>query len=110
MNIGRYLAKDLGVTTKLSRRFGNGWSVGAYATFTDVPFDKFGEGSFDKAVFVKIPIDWFFGTSIKSKRRFDIRPITRDGGAMLSSSKTIYNFIKDSNYSEIKREYGRFFK
>jgi hypothetical protein len=110
INLGRYLAKDLGVTTKLSRRFGNGWSVGAYATFTDVPFDTFGEGSFDKAVFVKIPLDWFIGTPSKSKARFDIRPITRDGGAMLGSSKTIFNSIKNSSYSEIKREYGRFFK
>ena len=24
MNIGKYLAKDLGITTKISRRFGNG--------------------------------------------------------------------------------------
>ena len=39
-------------------KFGSGWEVGGYATLTDVPFDTFGEGSFDKAIYVSIPIDW----------------------------------------------------
>ena len=47
INLGRYLAGDWGATTKISRQFGNGWEVGAYATLTDVPFETFGEGSFD---------------------------------------------------------------
>jgi hypothetical protein len=110
MNIGKYLAKDLGITTKISRRFGNGWSVGAYASLTDVPFDTFGEGSFDKGFYLMIPIDWIIGSPTKVKRRINIRPITRDGGAILGSSKTIYNFIKGSNQSELIREYGRFLK
>ena len=110
MNIGKYLAKDYGVTTKLSRRFGNGWSVGAYATFTDVPSDTYGEGSFDKGFYLKIPSDWIFGRPVNSSRRVDIRPITRDGGAILNSSKTIYNYIRRFSQSEVKREYGRFLK
>ena len=110
MNIGRYLAKDFGVTTKLSRRFGNGWSVGAYATLTDVPFDTFGEGSFDKGFYLNVPMDWIIGIPTKARRNINIRPITRDGGAILASSKTIYNSIKESNQSELKREYGRFLK
>ena len=48
INAGRYLAGDWGITTNLSRRFGSGWVVGGYATFTDVPFAEFGEGSFVK--------------------------------------------------------------
>ena len=110
MNIGKYLAKDYGVTTKISRRFGNGWSVGAYATFTDVSFDTYGEGSFDKGFYLNIPSDWIFGRPVNSSRRIDIRPITRDGGAILNSSKTIYNYIRRFSQSEVKREYGRFLK
>ena len=49
VNAGRYLAGDWGTTTTISRKFGGGWEVGGYATFTDVPFDTFGEGSFDKS-------------------------------------------------------------
>ena len=32
-------------------RFRNGAEMGAYASFTDVSFDEYGEGSFDKGVF-----------------------------------------------------------
>jgi hypothetical protein len=110
MNIGKYLAKDFGITTKISRRFGNGWSVGAYASLTDLPFSTFGEGSFDKGFYLTIPMDWIIGSPTKAKRSIYIRPITRDGGAILGSSKTIYNFIKESNESELNREYGRFLK
>ena len=62
VNIGRYLAGDWGATTTISRKFGNGWEVGGYATFTDVPFETFGEGSFDKAIYVSIPIDWIISS------------------------------------------------
>ena len=41
-NAGRYLAGDWGATTTVSRKFGGGWEVGGYATFTDVPFSQFG--------------------------------------------------------------------
>ena len=108
--MGRYLAKDWGITTKISRRFGNGWSVGGYATFTNVSFDKFGEGSFDKGFYLTIPLDWVNGSPTKSDRQVNIRPIVRDGGVVLSSSKTLYNMIRDAQYSEIKREYGRVWK
>ena len=68
--VGRYLAKDWGVTTTISRQFSNGWEVGGHATFTDVPFEKFGEGSFDKGVYVTIPIDWIIGSPDQSRRGF----------------------------------------
>lgn len=110
MNLGRYLAGDWGVTTKISRVFGNGWEVGGYATFTDVPFEKFGEGSFDKAIYVNIPIDWIIGKPNQSKRTLAIRPITRDGGAQLSSSRSIYKYIRNYQSIQFKRERGRLWK
>ena len=63
--------------------------VGGYATLTDVPFDTFGEGSFDKAIFVSIPLDWITSTPMKAKRSLTLRPITRDGGANLASARLI---------------------
>ena len=109
-NVGKFLAKDWGVTTKISRVFSNGWAVGAYATFTDVPFKKFGEGSFDKAIFITLPMDWMIGKPSKQRRDLVIRPITRDGGAHLGSAKTLYNGIKQLQKSEIRRGYGRTWK
>ena len=74
INAGRYLAGDWGATTRLSRQFANGWEVGGYATLTDVPFEDFGEGSFDKGIYVKIPMDWLTGDPDRSRRYFEIRP------------------------------------
>ena len=60
------LAGDWGATTTISRKFGSGWEVGGYITLTDVPFDTFGEGSFDKAIYVSAPIDWFISSPSRS--------------------------------------------
>src|SRR6476661_5445295 len=37
---GRYLAGDWGGTVAVQRTFANGWSLGAYATKTDVTSDE----------------------------------------------------------------------
>lgn len=110
INAGRYLAKDWGITTIISRKFGTGWEVGGYATFTDVPFATFGEGSFDKAIYVSMPIDWILSTPNRAKRRLTLRPITRDGGANLRSSRKLYRYIEDLQPAQIKREIGRLWK
>ncbi|MGB2409346.1 MAG: YjbH domain-containing protein, partial [Paracoccaceae bacterium] len=110
VNAGRYLAGDWGATTKLSRRFANGWEVGAYATLTDVPFDVFGEGSFDKGIYVEIPMDWLTGNPSMSKRNFTIRPITRDGGARLATGRQLYKMVRDAQDTQIGREVGRIWK
>ena len=64
---GRYLAGDYGSTLSVMRNFNNGWEIGAYATITDVPFHKFGEGSFDKGIIISGPLNWFTGKKSKNK-------------------------------------------
>lgn len=110
VNAGRYLAGDWGATTTISRKFGSGWEVGGYATLTDVPFVTFGEGSFDKAIYFTIPIDWIVSSPSRSKRRLTLRPITRDGGANLASSRVLYKKIEDSQNASFQREFGRLWK
>ena len=110
VNAGRYLAGDWGATTTISRKFGGGWEVGGYATLTDVPFDTFGEGSFDKAIYVSIPIDWIVSSPNRTKRRLTLRPITRDGGAQLSSARRLYREIENFQNASVKREFGRLWK
>ena len=107
VNAGRYLAGDWGVTTTVSRKFGSGWEVGGYATLTDVPFETFGEGSFDKAIYVSVPIDWIISSPNKTKRRLTLRPITRDGGAHLSGARALNKQIGNFNSASFKREFGR---
>jgi len=82
LHLGRYLAGDKGGTIEVRRTFDNGWMIGAWATLTDVPFEQFGEGSFDKGFFFQIPLG-ILGSKISSKFVSRIRPIQRDGGARL---------------------------
>ena len=110
INAGRYLAGDWGATTKISRKFGSGWEVGGYATITDVPFATFGEGSFDKAIYFSIPIDWIISSPTSSQRRLTLRPITRDGGAHLASARQLYRSIKKTQNAQFQREFGRLWR
>ena len=110
INAGRYLAGDWGATTRISRQFANGWEVGGYATLTDVPFEDFGEGSFDKGIYVKIPMDWLTGNPDRSVRYFEIRPITKDGGARLGTARRLYKTVKGARDTQLTREAGRMWK
>ncbi|MDG1165262.1 MAG: YjbH domain-containing protein, partial [Porticoccaceae bacterium] len=83
VHTGRYLAKDIGATVEARRTFSNGWMIGLWATFTDVSFNDFGEGSFDKGMFFKIPLNTLFNQNVRSSYSTRIRPIQRDGGARL---------------------------
>jgi membrane-associated phospholipid phosphatase len=91
---GRYLAGDIGVTAEVSRRFSNGVLLGAYATKTNVSAQDFGEGSFDKGIFLSIPFDAMFTKSSTRIASLDWKPLTRDGGARLSRSETLYDVTR----------------
>jgi len=104
LSAGRYLAKDSGVTLELSRSFKNGVTLGAFATRTNVSAEEFGEGSFDKGVFLSIPFDVMLPRSSASTGTFVWRPLTRDGGAKLWRSTTLYNLTRPRDDRLLKRE------
>ena len=83
LHAGKYLAKDIGATLEVRRTFHNGWMVGLWATMTNVSAADFGEGSFDKGMFFKIPFDGLFGRNNRGSYNTGIRPIQRDGGQRL---------------------------
>jgi hypothetical protein len=85
VHAGRYLAKDTGATLEIQKRFANGWSLGAFATLTDVPFEKFGEGSFDKGLIFRIPFDPYSPRNTRGAFRTILRSINRDGGRMVEN-------------------------
>jgi hypothetical protein len=91
---GRYLAGDVGVTLDVSRVFANGLSMGAYATKTDVPAEQFGEGSFDKGVYVSIPFDVMLPRSSSSTATVTYAPLIRDGGARLDRRYTLQELTR----------------
>jgi hypothetical protein len=90
LSVGRYLAKDLGATLDLSRTFENGVSVGAWVTRTNVSAEQFGEGSFDKGMYLRIPFDVMTTTRSGDTANLVYNPLTRDGGARLNRSFTLH--------------------
>ena len=83
VHVGRYLARDVGATFEVRRTFTNGWMVGGFFTLTDVPFEQFGEGSFDKGLFFRIPFNSLLPGNSRGAYQTIIRTIQRDGGARL---------------------------
>lgn len=95
LSAGRYLAKDWGATLALNRIFENGASMGAYATKTDVSSRDFGEGSFDKGIYVSVPFDLMLPRSTRTRANLSWSPLSRDGGARLNRSYTLYQMTTE---------------
>ena len=102
VHAGKYLAKDVGATLEIRRTFNNGWMVGLWATKTDVSAEDFGEGSFDKGMFFRIPFDSLFGRNTRSGYATNVRPIQRDGGQRLEDfSGNIWWNIRGARYDAL---------
>jgi hypothetical protein len=110
LDVGRYLAGDVGATLSLGREFDNGWRVGAFATITDVSATDFGEGSFDKGIQLTIPLDWVTGRASKTKVNTVIRPVLRDGGARVNVSGRLYETVRGYQATELDATWGRFWR
>lgn len=108
LHAGRYLAGDLGATLEVKRRFANGWEVGAFATLTDVPFDEFGEGSFDKGITLRIPFDWALPNDTRSTGGVTLRPIQRDGGARLNVPTRLFDLTQPVSRGEVSSQWDTF--
>ena len=83
LSVGQYLAGDRGATLLVRRSFDNGVAMGAFVTRTNVSAAQFGEGSYDKGIFVELPFDVLSPRSSPLTGRMLWKPLTRDGGAML---------------------------
>ena len=102
LSIGQYLAKDKGATLDLSRTFNNGVTMGVWATKTNVSAVQFGEGSFDKGIYLRVPFDVMLPRSTTASGRFNWQPLLRDGGARLNRTVQLYDMTaaRDQNAFE----------
>ena len=107
---GRYLARDYGATFELFRSFSSGVRIGAWSTFTNVPFSKFGEGSFDKGIRITIPFENFTPTGSRGIYDLALRLIQRDGGQMISAPTSLYNLTDSSSSGELAKHWGSVFR
>ena len=110
IDAGRYLAGDWGATFALDREFNNGFKVGAFFTLTDVSFDDFGEGSFDKGIRLEIPLSWFTGRPSHITLGQTIRPVLRDGGARLRVRNRLYDYTRNDRATKLAGQWGRYFR
>lgn len=110
LDVGRYLAGDMGATLTLSREFSNGWKVGAFATKTNVSAEDFGSGSFDKGIVLEVPLTWLTGKPSRQTRTTVLRPFGRDGGARLEVEGRLYDTVRDYQKAGIDEQWGRFWK
>lgn len=104
ISLGRYLAKDLGMTLDISRGFANGARMGAWASFTDAG-DDFGEGSFDKGFYIMLPLDAFFVHSSRDNVSLAWNPLTRDGGARLNRKYSLYDMTDYRDMDEYWQDF-----
>ncbi len=94
----------------MKRRFDNGWEIGGFATFTDIPFDEFGEGSFDKGLFLTIPFNWVLPYDSRQELETVLRPLTRDGGARLEVSNRLYELVEDNDQGGYRATWEEFWE
>lgn len=104
--LGKYLAGDKGATFDISRRFNNGFTLGVFATKTNLSADEFGEGSFDKGFYFSIPMDLFFTDYRQGDIAFGLHPLTKDGGAILNHMNSLYALYGDTKLNSISRDWG----
>ncbi len=107
LDVGRYLAGDVGATLSIDREFANGWRLGAFATLTDVTSEDFGEGSFDKGFRITIPLGAVRGLPTRRVSDLTVRPLTRDGGARLDLRDRLYEQVRDYHRPELEKKWGR---
>ncbi|AZV80514.1 YjbH domain-containing protein [Parasedimentitalea marina] len=110
VDVGRYLAGDVGATFALDRVFNNGFKVGAFFTLTDVSSEEFGEGSFDKGIRIEIPISWMTGKPSRGTLKQVIRPVLRDGGARLNVRNRLFEYTQNERADRLTGQWGRYFR
>jgi hypothetical protein len=107
LDVGRYLAGDVGATISVDRVFANGWRVGAFATVTDVSASDFGEAGFDKGVRFTIPFNWALGTETRRGFEMAFKPGTGDGGARVNVDDRLYQSIREYHVDGLDPDWGR---
>ncbi len=107
LDVGKYLAGDVGATVSIDRVFVNGWRVGAFATVTDASDAELGAGGYDKGIRFTIPLNWALGNQTNSKLDVALRPAGGDGGARVDVDGRLFQWIRDYHTGALDPEWGR---
>lgn len=102
---GKFLAGDSGINLDISRRFKSGFTLGVFSSKTDISQFEFGEGSFDKGFYFHLPIQVFYPNYSKGVTGFGLRPLTRDGAAILTHGLHLWGVTDQSSLMNITRDW-----
>ena len=108
LSFGKYLARDKGYTFDVSRRMPSGWQAGVYFTRTNLSAEEFGEGSFDKGFYFRVPLNSIQKNYTKQSSGFSLKPITRDGGQKLQIQNKLIDSFYGSSNTEINENWKDF--
>ncbi|MUK77070.1 YjbH domain-containing protein [Aliivibrio fischeri] len=95
VGVGQFLAGDKGTRIDFSKQFDSGVIAGAYASFTNLSAEEFGEGSYTKGFYLSIPFDIMTVKPSKNRANFNWQPLTRDGGQMLNKQHELYELTDE---------------
>lgn len=95
LDVGRFLAGDKGVRVTFQKRFDSGMIAGAYASFTNVSSEEYGEGSFTKGFYLAIPFDLLAILPSREFVSFGWVPLARNGGQPLHRRFRLYDMTDD---------------
>lgn len=107
LRAGRYLAGDWGGTVEVGRRFDSGIEIGGFFTLTNVSAARFGEGSFDKGLYIRVPLE-LFGRRSRAVGGAVIRPVQRDGGQRLAVDNPLWEVTRAGRADALRRDIGGF--
>lgn len=107
VSVGRYLARDWGTTIDISREFTNGVKFGGWVTRTTASKEEFGEGSFDKGIYISIPFDEMMSLSTTNQANVVWAPLTRDGGARLARQYSLQTMTDGRNIDAFYENFGK---
>ena len=105
LRAGRYLAGDWGATIDISRRFDNGIRIGLFATVTDMSSEDFGDGSFDKGIYMKIPFGLFWYKPSRHDLDVEFRALGRDGGQRLDRGTELYDILSAGERHRMEQDW-----
>lgn len=95
LDVGRFLAGDDGVGVTFARRFDSGVTVSAYASFTNVSSEDYGEGSFTHGFTISVPFDLIGVNPTRQRVGMSWSPMSRDGGQPLWRRLELYGITDD---------------
>ncbi|MFQ1702027.1 YjbH domain-containing protein [Loktanella agnita] len=110
VDMGRYLAGDWGATLTLAKEYDNGVQISGYVTQTDLSYEDFGDGSYNKGVQITIPQDFLTGTATRSSYDATLRTQVGDGGARLGVNGRLYDIVRDAHVNDLSDTWGRFWR